>query len=96
MLAYHPGSDDILKSFNFYYPWWRGFIKSFIEEYDKRYDSLNLSENQKQQLPKMAWFASIRKLEERLGLPPYEQEKHLLDCVFLQSCEPPNNSIGTD
>lgn len=96
MLAYHPGSDDILKSFNFYYPWWRGFLKSFIEEYNKRYDSLGFSEDQQQQLPKMAWVVNISKLEERLGLPPYEQEKHPLDCVFLQVREPSNNPVGAD
>jgi hypothetical protein len=96
ILAYHPGSDDILKSFNFYYPWWRGFLKSFIEEYDKRYDSLNLYEDQRQLLPKMAWVANISKLEERLRLPPYDQEKHPLDCVFLQASQPSNNSVGAD
>jgi hypothetical protein len=96
MLAYHPGSDDILKSFNFYYPWWRGFLKSFIEEYNKRYDSLKLSENQRQQLPGVAWASNISKLEERLGLPPYEQDKHPLDCVFLQVGEPSNNPVGAD
>lgn len=85
-----------LKSFNFYYPWWRGFLKSFIEEYNKRYDGLGISENQRQQLPKMTWVANISKLEERLGLPPYDQEHHPLDCVFLQVREPSKNPVEAD
>jgi hypothetical protein len=83
LLAYHPGSDEIVRAFTFYFPSWRGFLRSFIEEYSKAYDAMNLSEDEQQQIPKRMWGKQIEKLEGRLGLPPYDQNKHFLDRILV-------------
>lgn len=84
MLAHHPGSDETVRAFGFYYPWWRGFLRSVIDEYNKAYHYLNLTPDEQRQAPKMIWPEHIDRLERRLGLPPYDQTKHPLDRVFLQ------------
>jgi hypothetical protein len=84
MLAHHPGSDETVRAFGFYYASWRGFLRSFIDAYNKEYDGLGLSKVEKKQLPKAAWLEHITKLEGRLGLPEYDQAKHFFDRVFLE------------
>jgi hypothetical protein len=83
MLARHPGSNEDLREFGFYYQWWQGFLRSFVDEYNKKYDGLNLTDEEKAHFPKGVWLEDIDRLDQRLGLPKYEQSKHLLDRVFL-------------
>ncbi len=88
-MASHPGDDKTLQQYlSYYYPWWRSLLKSFLYVYNNRYKE----ESKGKKLPEIPWEQSIKDLENRLILGPYNKEEDFLYCEYHQDLFPKEES----
>ncbi|MBN8730930.1 MAG: hypothetical protein J0L64_10335 [Acidobacteria bacterium] len=62
--------DHQLRSLGFLYPYWRGFLRDVVNEYEHAYG--RLPDRQQAMFPRLEFRECLDRLDGRLGLPAYD------------------------